>query len=92
VYLRIGSFRAAACDTDNCLAVAKFGGRLAVSKQTTHRFHMEILHFKELNDIEGKAQNRFEDSNRFVALGNLGANVNINRAWKVIIEHIKMSA
>jgi hypothetical protein len=34
------SFRAAQCDTDHYLVVAKFRERLAVNKQTTHRVHM----------------------------------------------------
>jgi hypothetical protein len=37
----IRSFRAADCDTDHYLVVAKVRERLAVSKQTTHRVHME---------------------------------------------------
>jgi hypothetical protein len=33
--------------------VAKFRERLAVSKQTTHRVHMERITLKKLNDVEG---------------------------------------
>jgi hypothetical protein len=51
---------------------------------------MERLTF--LKDIEGKAQNRVEVWNRFVALENLGAKVNVNGAWKAIKRNTKMSA
>jgi hypothetical protein len=33
------SFRAAICDTDHCLVVAKVKERLAVNKERSHRFH-----------------------------------------------------
>jgi hypothetical protein len=35
--------------------------RLAMSKQTTHRVHMERFNLKELNEVEGKAglENRY---------------------------------
>jgi endonuclease/exonuclease/phosphatase family metal-dependent hydrolase len=36
--LGVRSFRAAECDTDHYLVVAKFRERLAVSKQITHKF------------------------------------------------------
>jgi hypothetical protein len=51
--------------------VAKVRERLAVSKQTTHRFHMERLNLKKLNEILGKEQYHVEISNRFAALENL---------------------
>jgi hypothetical protein len=35
------SFRAADCDTDHYLVVAKIKERLAVNKQGSHKFHME---------------------------------------------------
>jgi hypothetical protein len=34
--------------------VAKVRKRLAVSKQTTHRFHIERFNVKKLNEVEGK--------------------------------------
>jgi hypothetical protein len=40
--------------------VSKVRGRLAVSKQTTHRVHMERFKLKKLNEIEGKEQYRVE--------------------------------
>jgi endonuclease/exonuclease/phosphatase family metal-dependent hydrolase len=39
--LDVRSFRAADCDTDHYLVVAKVRERLAMSKQTTHRVQME---------------------------------------------------
>jgi hypothetical protein len=60
--------------------VAKFRERLAVSKQTTHTFRIKRFNFKKLNEVESKEQYRVEISNRFAALENLDAEVNINRA------------
>jgi hypothetical protein len=39
--LDVRLFRAADCDTDHYLIVAKVRKRLAASKQTMHRVHME---------------------------------------------------
>jgi hypothetical protein len=39
--LDVQSFRAADCDSDYYLVVAKVRQRLAVNKQRTHRLHME---------------------------------------------------
>jgi hypothetical protein len=33
--------------------VAEVKGRLAVSKQTTHRFHMERFDLEKFNEVEG---------------------------------------
>jgi hypothetical protein len=40
--------------TNLLLVVAKVRERLAVSKQTAHRFHMERFNLKKLNEVEGK--------------------------------------
>jgi hypothetical protein len=44
---------AADCDSDHYLVVAKFRVRLAVNKQTSHRFHMESFNVRKLNQAEG---------------------------------------
>jgi hypothetical protein len=72
--------------------VAKIRERLAVSKQTTRRLHMESFNLKKLNEVERKEQCRVEISNRFAALEILDTEVDINRAWDTIMENIKISA
>jgi hypothetical protein len=54
VYFHLRSFRAADYYTDHCLTVAKVRERLAVSKQTTHRVHMERFNLKKLKETEDK--------------------------------------
>ncbi|PNF43036.1 hypothetical protein B7P43_G07223 [Cryptotermes secundus] len=90
--LDVRSFRAADCDTDHYLVVAKVRERLAVSKQTTHTVHMKRFNLKKLNEVDGKEQYRVEISNRFAALENLDTEVDVNKTWETIRENIKMSA
>jgi hypothetical protein len=63
--LDVRSFRAADCDTDHYLVVANVRERLAVSKQTAHRVHMERFNLKKLNAVEGKEQYCVEISTGF---------------------------
>jgi hypothetical protein len=57
--------------------VAKVGERLAVSKQRSHRFPMEMFSLKNLNKVEGKEKYHVEISNRFAALEDLNTEVEI---------------
>jgi hypothetical protein len=68
--LDVQLFRAADCDTDLSLVMAKVRERLAVSKQTMHRFYMERFSLKKLYEIQDKEQSRVVISNRFTALEN----------------------
>jgi hypothetical protein len=53
---------------------------------------MERFNLRKLKDVESKEQFRVEVSNRFAALGDLDAEVEINSAWETIRENIKISA
>ncbi|PNF30195.1 hypothetical protein B7P43_G08421 [Cryptotermes secundus] len=88
----VQSFRASNCDTDRYLVVANVRERLAVSKQTTHRVHMERFNLRKLNELEHKEQYDVEISNRFMALENLDTEVDVNKAWETIRENIKITA
>jgi hypothetical protein len=48
------SLRAADCDTDHYLVVAKIKERLAVNKKKSRSFHMERFHLKEVELDGGK--------------------------------------
>jgi hypothetical protein len=72
--------------------VVKVRERLAVNKQRSHRLYMARFNLKKLNEVEGKEQFRVEVSDRFAALEDLDTEVEINSAWEVIRENIKMSA
>jgi hypothetical protein len=54
-----------------------------MSKQTTHRVHMETFKLKKLNKVEGKLRSHVEISNRFVASENLDAEVDANNCEKL---------
>jgi hypothetical protein len=70
--------------------VAKVRARLAVSKQTTHKVHIEM--FKKLSEVEGKERYRVEISNRFASLEKIDTEVDVNKAWETIRENINISA
>jgi hypothetical protein len=53
---------------------------------------MERFNLKKLNGAEGKEHFRIEVSNRFAALEDLDAEVEIKGAWKTITQNIKISA
>jgi lipoate-protein ligase A len=71
--------------------VAKIRERIAVNKQGSHTFHMERFNLKKLIDVEGKEKYCVEVSNRFAALEDLDAEVEINTFWETIRENIKIS-
>jgi hypothetical protein len=50
---------------------------------------MERFNLKKLNEVEGKKKCRVEVSNRFAALEDLDAEVEINTIWETITENIK---
>jgi hypothetical protein len=89
--LDVPSFGAADCDIDHYLVATKVRERLAVNKQRSHRFNMERFNLKKLNDVEAKEQFHVEVSNRFAALEDLDAEVEINSAWETIRENINIS-
>jgi hypothetical protein len=53
---------------------------------------MERFNLKKLNEVESKEQYRLEVSNRYAALEDLDAEVEINIAWEIIRENIRISA
>jgi hypothetical protein len=68
--------------------VAKVRERLAVSKQTMRRHHMERFNLKKLNEIESQEEYRVDFSNRFAVLEHLDTEVYINKTWKTIRENV----
>jgi hypothetical protein len=42
--------------------------QLAMTKQGSHKFHIEKFNLKKLNEVKGKEKYRVEVSNRFSAL------------------------
>jgi hypothetical protein len=72
--------------------LAKIRERLAVNKQGAYKFHTERFSLKKLNVVEGKEKYRVEVSNRFAALEDLDAMVEIHIIWETIRENIKISA
>jgi hypothetical protein len=56
--LDVSLFRAAECNTDHCLVVAKVKERLAVNKPRSQRFRMEWFSLKKLKEEKGKEKYR----------------------------------
>jgi hypothetical protein len=74
------------------MIVAKVRERLAANKQRLHCFHTERFNFKQFNEVEGKEQFHVEIRNRFAALEDLDAEVEINSSWDMIGENTNISA
>ena len=72
--------------------VAKVRERMAVSKQATQKFHVEIFNLRKLNKLEVSKQYQTEISNRFAALENINDSDSMNRALENIKRDIKSSA
>jgi hypothetical protein len=72
--------------------VAEVRERLAVNKQRSYRFHMERFSLKKLSEVEGEQQYCVEVLNRFAALEDLNAEVEINSALETFRENINISA
>jgi hypothetical protein len=53
---------------------------------------MERFNLKKLKEVKGKEKYRVEVSNRFAALEDLDAGVEINTIWETIRGNIKISA
>jgi hypothetical protein len=77
---------------DHYLVVTKIRERLAVNKQGSHKFHMERFNLKKLKEVEDKEKYCVAVSNRFAALEDLDAEVEINIIWETIRGNIKISA
>jgi 50S ribosomal subunit-associated GTPase HflX len=53
---------------------------------------MEKFNIEKLNEVRGKEKYRVEVLNRFAALEDLDTEADINNAWEMIRENIKISA
>jgi hypothetical protein len=72
------------------LVVAKYEERRAVNKRPVKKMVIEGLNLKKLNEGEVKEKYQVTMKKKFVALGNLEHNGDINRAWGTIREKIKL--
>jgi len=89
--LDVPSFRAADCDKDHYLVIAKVRERLAVGKQAAQRFDRQRFNLRKLNEPEIREQYQIEITNRFASLENLNNDEDINRTWENIKENIQTS-
>jgi DUF1365 family protein len=79
--LNVRSYRAAECDNEHYLVLAKFKEKLAVSKQRSKRFYIERFNLMKLNYVEGIKQYHGKVSNRFEALEDFYDDMDNNSAW-----------
>jgi hypothetical protein len=64
--------------------------RLAVNEQKSHRCNLEGLSLKKLKEGDTKGKCCTEVSNMFAALEDLEAEVEVNSAWEMIRENLKI--
>ena len=64
------SFRAAQCDTDHYLVIAKVRERLAVGKQAAQRLDRHRFNLSKLNDLEVRKEYQIEIK-KFCSFGEL---------------------
>jgi hypothetical protein len=72
--------------------VTKVRKRLAVNRERSHRFHEKNVNLMKLKEAEGKEKYCVEIPNRFTALEDSDAEVEIDSAWEMIRENIQISA
>ena len=65
---------------------------VSVRKQASQEVVGERFNLRKLNELEVRKRYQIEITNRFAALGNVGNDGDINRAWEDIKESIKTSA
>jgi hypothetical protein len=70
----------------------EISNEIAVNKQRSHMFAVEMFNLKKLNKVEGKEKHHVGVSNRFAALEDCDAEVQINNALETIGENINISA
>jgi hypothetical protein len=88
---QIDNILAADGDTYHYLVVAKFMERLAMNEQRSQRFHTGNFKLKTINKVETKDKYHVEVSYKFEASRDLEAEMEINSAWKMIRQNIKIS-
>ena len=69
--------------------VVKVREKVAVSKDVAQKLDGERFNLRKLKDLGFKKQYQIEITNRFVALGNISDDDDINRAWENIKENTK---
>jgi hypothetical protein len=77
--LDVRPFRGAECDTDHYLVVEKVKERLAVSKDESQNFDVEIFNSSKQSELEVKKQYQFKISYSFAASEKLNDSDEINR-------------
>jgi hypothetical protein len=84
MYLNFIYVKEGFCRSNHGIRSSKF----EIKEKYIAKFHMERFILKKFNEVEGKEQ----VSNRFVALEDMDAEVEINSAWEMIRENINISA